>query len=64
MGIDVAACFFEIEFGQRRVVRTGAGNQHVVDHIGQFVEELREALEVGGIEGHSTVARQSSLATY
>jgi len=46
--------------GERRVVGTGAGDQHMVDRGGQFVEELREALEVGGIEGYS--ARRGKFA--
>jgi hypothetical protein len=62
VGLYVATCFFKIEFGQRRVVGTGAGDQHMVDRGGQLVEELREALEVGGIEGYS--GRCCELARY
>ena len=62
MGLNVAACFFDIEFGQRRVVGTGASDQYVVDRRGQFAEELREALEVGGIEGHRM--QRGELARY
>ena len=51
MGVDVAACRVEIELGQRRVIGTGAGDQHVVDRRGQRVEEPPEPVEVGGIEG-------------
>jgi hypothetical protein len=39
MGIDVATCFFDVELRRRRVVGTGARNQHVVDRRGQLVEE-------------------------
>ena len=62
MGLDVAPCLFKIEFRKRCVVGTWASNQHVFDRSGQFVEELREALEVGGIEGHS--AQRIELARY
>jgi hypothetical protein len=63
MGLNVAACFFEIEFGQRRVVGTGASDQYVVDRRGQFAEELREALEsVASKTAECSAA--SSLATY
>jgi hypothetical protein len=55
MGLNISACLFKIEFGQRRVVRTWASNHHVVDRSGQLVEKLREALKVGGIEGHSAL---------
>jgi hypothetical protein len=34
----------------------------VIDHGGQLVEELREALEVGRIEGYS--ARRGELTRY
>ena len=51
MGVDVAACRFDVELRQRRVVGTGAGDQHVVDRRGQLVEESPEPFEVGGIEG-------------
>ena len=50
MGLNVAACFFEIEFGQRRVVGTGASDQYVVDRCREPVEEFFELIEVGGVE--------------
>ena len=53
MGLNVAACFFKIEFGQWRVIGTGTSDQHVVDGTGQFAKELREALKVGGVESRS-----------
>src|SRR5689334_7243406 len=53
MSLDVAARLFEIELRQRRVVRTGAGDQHVVDRRGQLVEESPESFEVGGVEGRA-----------
>lgn len=62
MCLDVAECLFRIEFGERRVIGTGSSEQQVVDRGGQLVEELREALEVGGIEGHS--AQRIELARY
>ena len=42
---------FDVEFRQRRVVGTGASDQHVVDGRRQLVEEPPEPFEVGGIEG-------------
>src|SRR3974390_823540 len=41
VGLNISACLFKIEFGQRRVVWTWASYQHVVDRSGQFVKELR-----------------------
>jgi hypothetical protein len=51
----LAARLFEVEFRQRRVVGTGAGDQHVVDRRGQLVEEPPEPFEVGGVEGRGTL---------
>jgi hypothetical protein len=53
MGLDVAARLFDVEFRQGRIVRTGAGDQHVVDRRGQLVEEPSEPFEVGGVEGRA-----------
>jgi hypothetical protein len=60
--LDVAARFFEIEFSEWRIVRTGASEQHMIDGGGQFVEELGEALKVGGVEGYS--GRRAEFARY
>src|SRR5690242_1277240 len=60
MGLDVAARFFDVEFRQGRVVRTGAGDQHVIDRRGQLVEEPPEPFEVGGVEGRA--AQRSDFA--
>src|SRR6266705_1738224 len=57
MSLDVAACLFDVELRQRRVVGTGAGHQHVVDRRGQVVEELPEPFEVGGIESGGAGAK-------
>ena len=54
MGLDVAACLLDLEFGQRRVVGTGARHQHVVDGRGQPVEERAQLIEIGGVEGRDT----------
>ena len=54
MGVDVAACLFDVELRQQRVVGTGARDQHVVDRPGQVVEEPPEPREVGGVEGRGT----------
>jgi hypothetical protein len=62
VGLNSATRFFEIEIGERRVVWTGASEQQVIDRGGQLVEELREALEVGRIEGYS--ARRGELTRY
>ena len=40
-----------VQLGQRRVVRPGAGDQHMVDHRGQAGEEQAERGRVGGVEG-------------
>ena len=56
MRLDVAARLFDVELGQRRVVGTGARDQHVVDRRRQLAEELREPLEVGGVEGRDARA--------
>jgi hypothetical protein len=53
MGLDVAARLSEVEFRQRRVVRTRARDQHVVDGCGQLVEKPREPFEVGGVKGRA-----------
>ena len=50
MGVDVAACLFDVELRERRV-GTRARDQHVVDRRGQLVEESPEPFEVGGVEG-------------
>jgi hypothetical protein len=55
MGLNISARPFKIELGQRRVIGPWASNQHVVDRSGQFVEELREAVKVGSIKGHSAL---------
>ena len=55
MGLHIPVRLFKIELGQRRVIGPWAGNQHVVDRSGQFVEELREAVKVGSIKGHSAL---------
>ena len=51
MRFDVAARLVDVELRERRVVRAGAGDQHVVDRPGQLVEEPPEPAEVGGVEG-------------
>src|SRR4030095_3904690 len=51
MSFDVAAKPFNVELRQRRIVRTGASDQHVVNRCRQLVEEPFEPVEVGGVEG-------------
>src|SRR6186997_1332212 len=51
MSFDVAAETFNVELRKRRIVRTGAGEQHVVNWCRQLVEEPFEPVEVGGVEG-------------
>ena len=51
MGVHVAARLVDVELRQRRVVGTGARDQHVIDRRGQLVEEPAEPVEVGGVEG-------------
>ena len=48
---DVAPGLVEVHVGQRRVVRTAAGEHHVVDGLGQVREELLDVSEVGHVEG-------------
>jgi len=40
-----------VQLGQRRLVRAGAGDHHVVDRRGQPGEEPLERGWVGGVEG-------------
>ena len=56
MGLDVAACRVEVELRERRVVRTGTGDEHVVDRRRQLVEERSEPFEVRGVEGRDARA--------
>jgi hypothetical protein len=49
--VDIAACRFDIEVRERRVVRSGTRNQHVVDRCRHLVEEPLEPVEVRGVEG-------------
>ena len=51
MGLDVTARLFDVKLRERRVVRTGACDEDVVDWRGQLVEESPEPFEVGGVEG-------------
>ena len=51
VGLQVATCGVEVKLRQRSVVGTGARDQNVVDRPGQLVEELPEALEIGGVKG-------------
>src|SRR5262249_20467144 len=50
MRAAVAARLLEVEAGQRRVVRPGAGDEHVVDGPAQIGEKPFEPLEIGGVE--------------
>ena len=54
MDVNAAACLFEVEPCQRRVVGPRAGDQHVVDRGSELVEEPPEPFEVGGVEGGDT----------
>ena len=54
MRVDVAACLFDVELRQRRVVGTGSRHQHMIDRRGQLVEESLELFEGGGVEGGGT----------
>src|SRR5262252_5659903 len=51
MRVEVAVRTLAVEVGQGRVVRTGAGDHHVVDLLWQALEELVEGGRVGGVEG-------------
>jgi hypothetical protein len=51
MRVDVAASLLDVELRKRRVVGTGARDQHVVNRRVQLVEEPLEPVEVGGVEG-------------
>ena len=51
MLVDVASSRTEVEVGQRRVVGRARGDEDVVDRLRQLGPELRESVEVGGIEG-------------
>jgi hypothetical protein len=51
MLVDLAAGSREVEIGQARVVRASSGDHHVVDRCRKVLEEPREAVGVGGVEG-------------
>src|SRR5215470_19105656 len=51
MSLKIAACLVEVELRQRRVIRTRARNQQVVDRRTQLVEESPEAFEIESVEG-------------
>jgi hypothetical protein len=51
VGLQVTAGLGHFEIRERRVVRAGAGDEHVVDRRRQRVEEGPEPLEVGRVEG-------------
>src|SRR5215472_9321015 len=50
MSLDIASRLFDVELRQRRIIGTGAGNHHMVDRGRQLVEELPQAIEVGGAQ--------------
>ena len=51
MRIEIAVRTLAVEVGQGRIVRTGAGDHHVVDLLRQALEELVEGGRVGRVEG-------------
>jgi hypothetical protein len=51
MCLHVAAGFFHIELLQRRIVRPGACDQHVIDGRRQLVEEPFQPVEIRCVEG-------------
>jgi hypothetical protein len=51
-GILERAMGIEPRHDSRYVAETIGYPCHLPDRRGQFAEELREALEVGGVEGH------------
>ena len=51
MRLQVATRLIDVELGERHVVGTGTGDEHVVDRGRQLVEEPAEPVEVGGVEG-------------
>ena len=50
MSLEIAACLFELELRQRRVVGAGARDQHVIDGRAQLIEKLSELFEVGRVK--------------
>jgi hypothetical protein len=60
MFVYVAARPFEVELGQRRVVRSTRCYEHVVDRFRQRLEEALEPLGIGRIE--SCAASRTELA--
>src|SRR5581483_11787041 len=48
---DVTAALIEVELRQRRVIRPGPRDQHVVDRTRKLVEEPSEPVEVERVEG-------------
>jgi hypothetical protein len=51
MGLDVPARLFEVELRQRRIVRTGACDEDVIDRRGQVSEKFTKPFEVESVEG-------------
>jgi hypothetical protein len=49
--VEIAVCPLAVQVGQRRVVRTWAGDHHVSDRCRQVGEEPLEGLRIGGVEG-------------
>jgi hypothetical protein len=50
MRVEVAPRRFEVEFRKRRIVRTGASDQYMINRCGQLAEEPVEPVEVGSVE--------------
>jgi len=53
MRIEIAVRPLAVDVGQGRVVRTGAGDHHVVDRLGQVGKEPVECGRIGDVEGRS-----------
>src|SRR4051812_380174 len=56
MHLQVATRLVDVELGQRYVVGTGTGDEHVVDPSRQLVEEPAEPAEIGGVESGDAAA--------
>ena len=60
MLVDLAVRLLEVHVGQARVIRPAGGDEDVVDRFRQGLEEPREAIRIGGVEG--SAAQGAELA--
>ena len=55
MRVEIAVCLLAVQVGQTRIVRPGAGDQHVVYRSRQLLEEPLQLAEVGSVKGRGAL---------